>query len=174
MLPVLTDCFDSSQKTPQKCAVIQCCYHSLDNKSFIFYRNTHSQVEISWLESHSWRWTFEVMARDFCTWSTCLVRALGTFRRFPDTSRHPRKKMVAQTSPLSLGVCTCAFVCIFVCWKIGKWRRRNPPKKFKSEHAVVVAMLIIYFLNFFFIYHCFTSKSNISSAFHMYLFTFLW
>lgn len=112
------------------------------------------------------------MARDFCTWSTCLVRALGTFRRFPDTSRHPRKKMVAQTSPLSLGVCTCAFVCIFVCWKIGKWRRRNPPKKFKSEHAVVVAMLIIYFLNFFFIYHCFTSKSNISSAFHMYLFTF--
>lgn len=41
VLPVLTDCFDSSQKTPQKCAVIQCCYHSPDNQNFIFYRNTH-------------------------------------------------------------------------------------------------------------------------------------
>lgn len=70
--------------------------------------------------------------------------------------------------------------CVYVCVRVHicvlengkKWRRRIPPKKFKSEHAVVVAMLIIYFLNFFFIFHCFTSKSNISSAFHMYLFTF--
>lgn len=91
-----------------------------DNQSFIFYRITRSRVEISWrlyvflVESHSWRWTFEVMARDdwFCTFGG----ALGTFRRFPDSSRHPRK-MVARIypPPLSLGVCTCAFVCIYLC-----------------------------------------------------------
>lgn len=145
---------------------------------YLLQKHSHSQVENVWLENHIvGAEAFEVMARDFCTWSTCLVRALGTFRRFPDTSRRPRtkKKNGGTDFPLlSLGVCTCAFVCIFVCWKTEKtWRRRIPPKKFKSEHAVVVAMLIFYFLNFFFIYHCFTSKSNISSAFHMYLFTFL-
>lgn len=112
------------------------------------------------------------MARDFCTWSTCLVRALGTFRRFPDTSRHSRKWWHGLPPTFSWCVYVCVRVHICVLENGKKWRRRIPPKKFKSEHAVVVAMLIIYFFKLFFIYHCFTSKSNISSAFHMYLFTF--
>lgn len=74
-------------------------------------------------------------------------------RHFPAVPRHfptsPKKWWPGIPPLLYLGVCTCAFVCIFVCWKTGKWRRRIPPKKLKSEHAVVVAMLIIYFLNFF-------------------------
>lgn len=112
------------------------------------------------------------MARDdwFCTFGG----ALGTFRRFPDSSRHPRK-MVARIyppSPLSWCVYVCVRVHIFVCWKKRKWRRRIPPKKVKPEHAVVVAMLIIYFLKLFLFTIVLPSKSNISSAFHMYLFTF--
>lgn len=145
---------------------------------YLLQKHSHSQVEIVWLENHIvGAEAFEVGA-----WLLHLEHVFGArVRHFPAVPRHfptspnKKKKMVARTSPLlSLGVCTCAFVCIFVCWKTEKtWRRRIPPKKFKSEHAVVVAMLIFYFLNFFFIYHCFTSKSNISSAFHMYLFTFL-
>lgn len=145
---------------------------------YLLQKHSHSQVEIVWLENHIvGAEAFEVMARDFCTWSTCLVRALGTFRRFPDTSRRPRtkKKWWHGLPPYFLLVCVRVRSCAYLCAGKRKktWRRRIPPKKFKSEHAVVVAMLIFYFLNFFFIYHCFTSKSNISSAFHMYLFTFL-
>lgn len=116
VLPLLTDCFDSSQKTPQECAVIQCCYHSPDNQNFIFYRSTtHSLVEIVWLENHIvGAEAFEVMARDFCTWSTCLVRALGTFRRFPDTSRHSRKWWHGLP-PYFLLVCVRVRSCAYLC-----------------------------------------------------------
>lgn len=102
------------------------------------------------------------MARDdwFCTFGG----ALGTFRRFPDSSRHPRK-MVARIyppSPLSWCVYVCVRVHIFVCWKKRKWRRRIPPKKVKPEHAVVVAMLIIYFFKTFFYLPLFYLLSLIS------------
>lgn len=74
----------------------------------------------------------------------------------------------------SLLVCvrvrSCAYICVL---EKRKWRRQIPPKKVKPEHAVVVAMLIIYFFKLFFLFTIvLPSKSNISSAFHMYLFTF--
>lgn len=150
VLPVLTDCFDSSQKTPQECAVIQCCYHSPDNQNFIFYRNTFASWNCLVRESHSWRRSFWGYGARFLH----LEHVFGArVRHFPAVPRHfpTFPKMVARTSPLlSLGVYVCVRVHICVLENGKKWRRRIPPKKFKSEHAVVVAMLIIYFFKLFF------------------------
>lgn len=131
VLPVLTDCFDSSQKTPQECAVIQCCYHSPTTRILSF---TETRTFASWncliRESHSWRRSFWGYGARFLH----LEHVFGArVRHFPAVPRHfpTFPKMVARTSPLlSLGVCTCAFVCIFVCWKTEKngddeFRRRN-------------------------------------------------
>lgn len=120
---------------------------------YLLQKHSHSLVEIVWLENHIvGAEAFEVMARDFCTWSTCLVRALGTFRRFPDTSRHSRKWWHGLPPTFSWCVYVCVRVHICVLENGKKWRRRIPPKKFKSEHAVVVAMLIIYFFKLFYLF----------------------
>lgn len=92
---------------------------------YLLQKHSHSQVEIVWLENHIvGAEAFEVMARDFCTWSTCLVRALGTFRRFPDTSRRPRtkKKWWHGLPPYFLLVCVRVRSCAYLC--AGK-RKKN-------------------------------------------------
>lgn len=101
---------------------------------YLLQKHSHSQVEIVWLENHIvGAEAFEVMARDFCTWSTCLVRALGTFRRFPDTSRRPRTKKNGGTDfPPTFSWCVYVCVRVHICvLENGKkhgddeFRRRN-------------------------------------------------
>lgn len=84
---------------------------------YLLQKHSHSQVEIVWLENHIvGAEAFEVMARDFCTWSTCLVRALGTFRRFPDTSRRPRTKKNGGTDfPPTFSWCVYVCVRVHIC-----------------------------------------------------------
>lgn len=92
------------------------------------------------------------MARDdFCTFGG----ALGTFRRFPDIPTSPKN---GGTAFPSLLVCVRVRSCAYLC--AGK-RKKNgvdadsAGREVLHEHAVVVAMLIIFTESLFlFIYYC--------------------
>lgn len=75
----------------------------------------------------------------------------------------PEKWWHGFTPLPSLLVCvrvrSCAYICVL---EKRKWRRQIPPKKVKPEHAVVVAMLIIYFFKLFFYLPLFYLLSLIS------------
>lgn len=111
------------------------------------------------------------------------ARALGTFcgSRTSSISNPPLFRMWWHpVFPVywCACVCLCAFVCIFVCWKKEKNNgvdADSAGREVLHEHAVVVAMLIIFTEFFVFVYLLlfFIPLSLIlSSAFHMYLFTF--
>lgn len=96
----------------------------------------------------------------FGGWSTervCARQALSAVR--PETHPFPPDTAVARPlfplRVLLVCACLCAFVCIFVCWKkkkhVGRRSDSVRKKRFLYEHAVVVAMLIIFFKSLFFL-----------------------
>lgn len=139
-----------------------------DNQSFIFLQKRKRFEKFV-------REVFEVM-RDFLE-STLGAHVLGTFCGFPTSPKWCGGTAFPLSLRVCIGVCTCAFVCIYLC--AGTARNKMGDGEFRPEEGYTWACrggsyannLLLKLCFFFFIYYGFISKSNISSAFHMYLFT---
>lgn len=156
MLPSRPESFWQLQPHPKN-LVNQCCYFSSTTRAFIFFRRkTQSENDFKKMQSSFQIWGY---VRHFFLRVT---RALGTFcgSRTSSISNPPSSECGGIPSSPYIGVraCVCARSCAYLC--AGK-RKKNgvdadsAGREVLHEHAVVVAMLIIFTESLFlFIYYC--------------------
>lgn len=179
MLPSRSGKFWQLQPHPKK-LVNQCCYLSPTTRAFIFFRR---KTQRKW---------FKKMRSSFRIWGyvrhffACLCARFRHFLRFPDVIYlQPTLFLRMWWHPIfpvywCACVCLCAFVCAYLCagkrkkkWRWRRFRRKRSFTRACRGGSYANNLYRIFVFVYLLLFTFFIPLSLIlSSAFHMYLFTF--